>query len=101
MDKKTKNLIRHALRVRKNSYSPYSKYSVGAALLTKTGKIFTGCNVENVAYGESICAEKSAVVKAVSEGYKNFTTIVVATRNGASHAAHVDKSSRSLIQKFR
>ena len=70
--------------------------SVGAALLTEDGKIFTGCNVENIAYGESICAEKTAVVKAVSDGHRKFIAIAVATRNGASPCG----SCRQILYEF-
>ncbi len=59
------------------SYSPYSKYAVGAALLAEDGRIFSGCNVENAAYGDTICAERAAVVKAVSEGRRRFTRIAI------------------------
>ncbi|KAJ3040878.1 hypothetical protein HDV00_010338 [Rhizophlyctis rosea] len=61
------------------SYSPYSKFRVGAALLAKSGAVFTGCNVENASYGGAICAERTAFVKAVSEGERKFVAIVVAT----------------------
>lgn len=59
------------------SYSPYSHYPVGAALLTRDGRIFSGCNVENASYGGTICAERTAIVKAVSEGFKEFDLIAV------------------------
>ncbi|XP_076320207.1 cytidine deaminase-like isoform X9 [Tachypleus tridentatus] len=61
------------------SYSPYSKFRVGAALLCEDGQIITGCNVENASYGLTICAERTAVVKAVSEGYKVFKAIAICT----------------------
>ena len=64
-----------------HSYSPYSGYKVGAALLCKDGTVFTGCNVENAAYGATICAERTAMVKAVSEGHRDFDTIVIAGRS--------------------
>jgi len=70
-------LLGIATEARKNSYSPYSKFSVGAAVLTKDGKIYTGCNVENAAYGLTICAETVAVAKAVSEGSKDITAVAV------------------------
>ncbi|MCD6426851.1 MAG: cytidine deaminase [Caldisericaceae bacterium] len=72
-------LIEMAIKVRENAYAPYSDFKVGAALLTKTGKVFTGCNVENSSYGASMCAERVAVFKAVSEGEKEFTEIAVVT----------------------
>src|SRR4051794_18812564 len=65
--KEIQELYQVALKVRENSHSPYSHCKVGAALKTSTGKIFAGCNVENASYGASICAEQSAIVKAVSE----------------------------------
>lgn len=64
---------------RKNSYSPYSKFKVGAGLVTSSGKIYGGCNVENASYGGAVCAERVAITKAVSEGQKRFREIVVVT----------------------
>lgn len=64
---------------RRNSYSPYSKFKVGAALITKKGRIVGGCNVENASYGGTICAERVAILKAVSEGDAKFSDIVVVT----------------------
>ena len=60
-----------------NAYAPYSDYAVGAAILTNSGKIYTGCNVENMSYGAAICAERTAAVKAVSEGETDFLAIAV------------------------
>lgn len=77
-------LIQMAIAASERAYAPYSGYRVGAALLTPTGEVFTGCNVENAAYPVSICAERAALVKAVSEDHRVFTTIVVATRDGGS-----------------
>lgn len=62
-----KKLHQAAVEVRKNSHSPYSKHKVGAAILLKTGEVYTGCNVENASYGATICAERSGILKAVSE----------------------------------
>ncbi len=70
-------LIRKANEVKENAYVPYSHFRVGAALLTKSGKIFTGCNVENAAYSPTICAESSAIVKAVSEGEREYAAVAV------------------------
>ena len=70
-------LIEQAKAAREFSYSPYSGYMVGAALLTAEGEIYTGCNVENAAYGPSNCAERTAIFKAVSEGKKEFTAIAI------------------------
>ena len=71
-------LFSAAVKASKASYSKYSGFSVGAALLTKGGKIFTGCNIENASYSLTICAERTAVFKAVSEGYTEFAAIAVA-----------------------
>ncbi|MBN1991866.1 MAG: cytidine deaminase [Anaerolineae bacterium] len=76
------HLIEEALKAREYAYVPYSHYKVGAALLTADGKIYPGCNVENAAYGPSMCAERVAVFKAVSEGHKDFAAIAVVTING-------------------
>ena len=70
-------LILKAKNAMNNAYAPYSKYKVGAAIATKTGQIFTGCNIENVSYGATICAERCAALKAISEGYKEFTKIAI------------------------
>ncbi|ABR31353.1 cytidine deaminase [Thermosipho melanesiensis] len=74
MDEK---LINMAISAKSNAYAPYSNFKVGAALLTKSGKIYTGSNVENASYGLTCCAERVAVFKAVSEGEKEFDTLVV------------------------
>jgi len=71
-------LIAKALEARTFSYSPYSGYQVGAALLCKDGTIYTGCNIENAGYGPTNCAERTAFFKAVSEGHKEFSAIVIA-----------------------
>lgn len=71
------NLIDYAKDASKNSYSPYSNFKVGAALLTKNGKIYKGCNIENSSYSPSCCAERTAFVKAISEGEKDFKAIAI------------------------
>ena len=71
------NLIINAFEARTNSYCPYSGYAVGASLLTDDDKIFRGCNVENSSYGATICAERCAALKAVSEGYRSFKAIAI------------------------
>ena len=73
-----KEMLEMARKASENSYSPYSKVRVGAVLETKSGKIYTGVNVENSSYGGTICAERTAAVKAVSEGHKDFARIAVA-----------------------
>lgn len=76
-----KILLEEAKKTAQNSYSPYSKFKVGASLLTIDGKIFTGTNVENRSYGATICAERAAISKAVSEGYNNFKAICIVGLN--------------------
>lgn len=71
------SLIEKALEARKQAYAPYSKFAVGAALLTKDDKIYTGCNVENASFSATNCAERTAVFKAVSEGEKVFKAIAI------------------------
>ena len=76
-------LVRQALAAMKFAYVPYSGFTVGAALLTKSGKVYLGCNIENAAYGPSNCAERTAIFKAVSEGEREFAAIaVVGGKNG-------------------
>lgn len=72
-----KKLITAAIEARRKSYSPYSHYQVGAALLTADDNIITGCNIENAAYGPSNCAERTAFFKAVSEGIRDFSAIAI------------------------
>ncbi len=70
-------LLEMALEVRKHAYAPYSKFKVGAALLDTSGQVFTGCNVENASYGLSICAERVAISKAISEGSNRFSRLLI------------------------
>jgi cytidine deaminase len=77
-------LIDLANTARQRAYAPYSKYPVGAALRTKSGRVFTGVNIENAAYPHTMCAERVAIFKAVSEGEKEFDVISVVTDNGGS-----------------
>ena len=72
-----KALLRAAMEARKFSYAPFSHFYVGAALLSTDGRIFTGCNIENSAYSPTLCAERCAVAKAVSEGVRDFVAIAV------------------------
>lgn len=75
-------LIETAIQVRQWAYAPYSKYRVGAALLTTSGKIYDGVNIENAVYPLGLCAERVAIFKAVSEGEREFDTMAIATENG-------------------
>jgi len=90
------SLIDIANEARRRAYAPYSNYAVGAALRTKTGRLFTGVNVENAAYPTTICAERVAVFKAVSEGEREFEVIAVVTDNGGSPCG----SCRQVLAEF-
>lgn len=83
-DIEKQRLIDVANTIRQHAYVPYSNYRVGAAVLTKSGRVFTGVNVENASYPETMCAERVAVFKAVSEGERDFDGIAVVTDNGGS-----------------
>lgn len=72
-----RDLVKIAIEAMQKSYSPYSNFKVGAALLTKQGKVYTGCNIENAAYGPTNCAERTAFFKAISEGEKEFSKIAI------------------------
>ncbi|NLJ57481.1 MAG: cytidine deaminase [Tissierellia bacterium] len=72
-----KLLIKIAMEAREKSYSPYSKFKVGAAVYTKSGKVFTGCNIESASYTPTICAERVAISKCISEGYNDIEKIAV------------------------
>ena len=91
-----RELVRLAQAARENAYAPYSHYDVGAALLTASGQVFTGCNVENAVYPMTLCAERTAIVKAVSEGQREFITIAIATRNGGSPCG----ACRQVMREF-
>jgi cytidine deaminase len=95
-DEKRKELIQLANQIRSNAYAPYSNYKVGAALLTKSGKIYTGVNVENAAYPATICAERAALFSAVSAGERKFEAIAVVTRNGGTPCG----SCRQVLSEF-
>ena len=77
-------LISQAAQAREHAYAPYSRYAVGAALLTRSGRVYTGCNVENASYSLTLCAERVALFKAVSEGEREFQAIAIVTSNGGS-----------------
>ena len=89
-------LIDLARKARKRAYAPYSHYKVGAALLGKSGTVYTGCNVENASYSHTVCAERTAVLKAVSEGETEFEAIAVVTRNGGSPCG----ACRQVLSEF-
>lgn len=78
------SLIEAACQVRANAYVPYSHYAVGAAILTEDGRVFTGVNVENASFGGTICAERSALVKAVTDGARKIAAVAVCTSNGVA-----------------
>ena len=76
-DKLQQSLLQSAIKARENAYAPYSRFAVGACLRCADGTLYTGCNVENAAYGSTICAERTALCKAVSEGKRQFTDLAV------------------------
>jgi cytidine deaminase len=92
------SLVTAAKNTRENAYAKFSGFKVGAALLTTDGKIFTGCNVENSSYGLTNCAERTAVFKAVSEGYRNFKALVVFT--DANPPASPCGACRQVLYEF-
>jgi len=89
-------LIAEAKQARRHAYTPYSKYKVGAAVLAKSGKVYTGCNVENAAYPSGLCAERVAIFKAVSEGEREFVALAVVTSNLGSPCG----ACRQVISEF-
>ncbi len=104
-----KNLIEQAIAASKCAYAPYSKYHVGAALLTKDGKVYTGCNIENASFGATNCAERTAFFKAVSEGNTQFQAIAIVgyskdlnqgDTNSFSEYAYPCGICRQVMQEF-
>lgn len=95
-EEQKKTLVETSLGVRRWAYAPYSNYAVGAALLTSSGVIYDGVNIENAAYPMVMCAERVAVFKAVSEGEKDFTAIAVATSNGGTPCG----ACRQVLSEF-
>lgn len=97
LNKETKEqLIEHAIHAQKSAYTPYSHYNVGAALLSASGKVIEGANIENAVYPLGLCAERVAVFKAVSEGEYNFKAIAVVTRNGGTPCG----ACRQVLREF-
>ncbi|MBI1856003.1 MAG: cytidine deaminase [Chloroflexi bacterium] len=91
-----KQLINLANEARRRAYAPYSNYAVGSALRTKTGRVYTGVNIENAAYPTTMCAERVAVFKAVSDGEREFEVIALVTDNGGSPCG----SCRQVLAEF-
>ncbi len=89
-------LVERALSARAHAYAPYSGYAVGAALLTASGRVYLGANVENAVYSLTICAERTAIFKAVSEGERAFEAMAVATSNGGSPCG----ACRQVLREF-
>ncbi len=95
-------LIRSAMEARKKAYAPYSGYMVGAAVLTNELRIYTGCNIENAAYTPTVCAERTAVFKAVSEGWRRFKAIAVvgSPKGGITQYAFPSGVCRQVMREF-
>jgi cytidine deaminase len=91
-------LMREAMKAREASYSPYSRFAVGAALLGASGRVYHGCNVENASFGLTCCAERTAVFKAVSEGEQTFLAVAVTARTG--HGAPPCGACRQVLAEF-
>lgn len=95
-DEVRQQLIQAAIHVRRWAYAPYSHYAVGAAVLTSSGKIYDGVNVESAAYPSGICAERVAIFKAISEGEREFEALAVVTDNGGTPCG----SCRQVMAEF-
>lgn len=89
-------LIQLALEARNNAYAPYSQFRVGAALLAHNGEVFTGCNVENASYGLTVCAERTAVFKAIAAGVSHFTSIAISLTGGGAPCG----ACRQVLNEF-
>jgi cytidine deaminase len=89
-------LVDRAKQARERAYAPYSSFPVGAALLGRSGRVYTGCNVENAAYPLVTCAERTAVTKAISEGEREFEAIAVVTATGATPCG----ACRQILREF-
>lgn len=93
------NLMNKAKEISKNSYSPFSRFAVGAAVLTPDGNIYQGCNVENSSFGLTICAERCAIFKAVSEGQRIITAIAIYSPN--SDSCYPCGACRQVMYEFQ
>ena len=92
-------LIEQAKKASEKSYSPYSKFAVGAAVITMNGKIYTGCNIENASYGMTICAERCAIWKAISEGEKEIKAVAIFSPN--TNNCHPCGACRQVMLEFQ
>lgn len=93
-------LIEQAINARKNAYTPYSKFNVGAALLMKDGKVITGSNIENASYGLSNCAERSALFSAYSQGYKKEDIVMMAIAGDTKEAISPCGACRQVMHEL-
>jgi cytidine deaminase len=93
---KARELVQKAIEARGRAYAPYSRYPVGAAVLTLDGRVFTGCNVENASFGLTICAERTAIVKAISEGEHAVQAVAVVAEGGAAMCG----ACRQVLREF-
>ncbi|HSJ55212.1 MAG TPA: cytidine deaminase [Anaerolineae bacterium] len=91
-----RELVSLAAKAREKAYAPYSGFPVGAALLGRSGRVYTGCNVENASYPLTTCAERTALAKAVSEGERSFEAIAVVTNTGATPCG----ACRQILREF-
>jgi cytidine deaminase len=91
-----KALVDAAVVARDKAYAPYSKYPVGAAALGASGRVYSGCNVENASYGLSVCAERVAIFQAIAEGERAITALAVVTENGATPCG----ACRQVLHEF-
>lgn len=96
-----KELILSALKARENAYAPYSQFLVGAALLCTDGTLYTGCNIENISYSGTVCAERTAIFKAVSDGKREFSKIaIVGGKKGETISAYPCGICRQVMAEF-
>ncbi len=91
-----RDLIRQASEARGQAYAPYSEFAVGAALLGESGRVYPGCNIENVSFGLTVCAERVALFKAVSEGERRFRAVAVVTATGVTPCG----ACRQVLSEF-